>query len=48
MKQLLMVLIKAYQYLISPSLGNNRRHGPSCSQYMVEVMKDWAWSKARG
>lgn len=33
MSRLLQGLIRAYQYLVSPWLGNNCRFAPSCSQY---------------
>lgn len=41
MKQLFIVPIRAYQYLISPMFGNNCRHTPSCSQYMIDAIKEW-------
>ncbi|RKD15250.1 membrane protein insertion efficiency factor YidD [Pelobium manganitolerans] len=34
-----LVLIKAYQFLISPLLGNSCRFTPTCSQYGVEAIK---------
>ena len=33
MSRLLQGLIRAYQYLVSPWLGNNCRFAPSCSEY---------------
>ena len=33
MKFILLPLIKMYQWLISPILGNNCRHIPTCSEY---------------
>ncbi|HID48607.1 MAG TPA: membrane protein insertion efficiency factor YidD [Chromatiales bacterium] len=33
MRKILIVLIGAYRYLISPVLGNNCRFHPSCSEY---------------
>ena len=33
MSRLLQGLIRAYQYLLSPWLGNNCRFVPSCSEY---------------
>lgn len=38
MKMLLKALIRAYQYLISPWLGNRCRFYPSCSEYTVEAL----------
>jgi hypothetical protein len=39
MKKLLTLLIRAYQYLISPILGNNCRYYPSCSAYCIEAIE---------
>jgi len=39
MRKLVVGLIKAYQYLISPLLGSNCRFYPSCSQYAVEAVE---------
>lgn len=33
------VLIKAYQYGISPWLGKNCRYTPTCSHYALEALK---------
>lgn len=38
LKRLLLKLIKGYQYVISPMLGNNCRYYPSCSQYAQEAI----------
>ncbi len=35
----LIVLIKIYQYSVSPLLGANCRYTPTCSQYSVEAIK---------
>ncbi|MDO5616490.1 MAG: membrane protein insertion efficiency factor YidD [Cruoricaptor ignavus] len=35
----LVILIKFYQYAISPWLGKNCRFHPTCSQYMLEALK---------
>lgn len=37
MSQCLRVLIRAYQYLLSPWLGPRCRFTPSCSQYLLEA-----------
>lgn len=34
----LVLLIRAYQYTISPMLGNRCRFAPSCSAYAEEVI----------
>tara|TARA_B100000579_G_C22778714_1_gene828050 strand:- start:395 stop:595 length:201 start_codon:yes stop_codon:yes gene_type:complete len=34
-------MIRAYQFLLSPILGENCRHIPTCSQYSVQAIKEW-------
>ncbi|MBR9830658.1 membrane protein insertion efficiency factor YidD [bacterium] len=34
------VLIRFYQYTISPILGANCRYSPTCSEYSVEAFKN--------
>lgn len=34
-----LILIKAYQFLISPLLGANCRFAPSCSAYAIEAFQ---------
>jgi putative membrane protein insertion efficiency factor len=34
-------LVKAYQYTLSPLLGSNCRHQPTCSQYTIESIRTW-------
>ncbi|MDG1688156.1 MAG: membrane protein insertion efficiency factor YidD [Gammaproteobacteria bacterium] len=36
MAKILVGLIRAYQFLISPLLGSNCRFHPTCSRYMME------------
>lgn len=36
---LFLFLIKIYQYMISPILGQSCRFNPSCSQYGIEAIK---------
>ncbi|MES2266888.1 MAG: membrane protein insertion efficiency factor YidD [Bacteroidota bacterium] len=36
---LFLLLIKIYQYLISPILPNSCRYTPTCSQYGIEAIK---------
>jgi hypothetical protein len=38
MRKLLISLIRAYQYLLSPWLGNHCRFYPSCSHYAAEAI----------
>ena len=38
-KYLLIKIIKAYQFLISPILGNSCRYLPTCSEYTIEALK---------
>lgn len=38
MKQLLIALLRAYQYALSPMLGRSCRFFPSCSDYAVEAI----------
>lgn len=39
MRRILIALIRAYQLLISPLLGNHCRFYPSCSQYALEALE---------
>lgn len=39
MKYLLILIVRAYQYVISPYLPSNCRYEPTCSQYTVEAFK---------
>ncbi len=34
-----LVIIRLYQYLLSPLLGASCRYSPTCSQYGVEAIK---------
>ena len=48
MKQLLVLLIRFYQYAISPLLGRRFRFFPSCSEYTAEaIQKHGAWKGLR-
>ncbi len=38
MAKILIILIRAYQLIISPLLGANCRFHPTCSQYMIEAV----------
>jgi putative membrane protein insertion efficiency factor len=39
MRVVLLVLVRGYQYLLRPVLGNNCRFYPSCSEYTVEALR---------
>ena len=39
MKTLLLFLLRAYQLVISPMLGQNCRFYPSCSHYAMEALR---------
>src|SRR5690554_1334286 len=39
LKQALVLLVRGYQLLLSPFLGNNCRFYPSCSSYMIEAIE---------
>ena len=39
MIKILISIIKIYQYLLSPLLGNRCRFMPSCSEYFIEALK---------
>jgi putative membrane protein insertion efficiency factor len=41
MKPLLIILIKFYQYFISPLIGANCRYYPSCSAYALEAIEKY-------
>lgn len=32
-------ILRGYQYLVSPFLGNRCRFHPSCSEYMIEAVR---------
>ncbi|MCB9225132.1 MAG: membrane protein insertion efficiency factor YidD [Crocinitomicaceae bacterium] len=33
--------VKIYQYLISPILPQSCRYNPTCSNYMIQAIKEW-------
>jgi len=41
MKKLLLILIKIYQYVISPLTGQNCRYYPTCSAYAIEALEKY-------
>lgn len=40
-KRIAIFPIRVYQLIISPLLGNNCRHLPTCSQYTIEAIHEW-------
>ena len=38
-------IIKFYQYIISPYLGNNCRYIPTCSEYFIDSLKEFGFLK---
>ena len=44
MKHVLIGLVRVYQVVLSPWLGANCRHNPTCSRYAIEALETWgAW-----
>ena len=43
LSRLAVILIRIYQAVISPYLGNNCRFYPSCSEYAVQVYSEWGF-----
>ena len=41
MKRVLVALIRAYQYALSPFLGRSCRYYPTCSEYAVEAVEKY-------
>ena len=39
MIKILILVIKIYQYIVSPFLGNRCRFLPSCSEYFIDALK---------
>lgn len=37
--RILIVIIKAYQYLLSPWVGNHCRFSPTCSHYACDALR---------
>ena len=40
-KRFFIVLVKGYQYLISPLLGQNCRYTPTCSEYSIQAIEKY-------
>lgn len=45
MKRLLIGLLHAYRYALSPFLGRNCRFHPSCSEYALEAIERFGAAK---
>jgi len=45
MKQLIILLIKSYQKVVSPLLGSRCRYYPSCSSYAIEALEKHGFFK---
>lgn len=45
-KKIFILPIKLYQWFISPLIGQNCRHEPTCSSYTIEAIKEWGVLKA--
>ena len=43
--KILIILIKIYQLILSPILGNNCRYLPTCSQYFIDSLKEFGFLK---
>ena len=41
----LIILIKFFQLIISPVLGNNCRYLPTCSEYFIDSLKEFGFIK---
>jgi uncharacterized protein len=41
LEKILIALVRFYQYAISPYFPDSCRYDPTCSQYMVEAIKEW-------
>lgn len=41
LKFLLILPIRIYQVTLSPLLGQNCRHSPTCSRYAIEAIQVW-------
>jgi len=43
--KMLIKVIKLYQLILSPILGNNCRYLPTCSQYFIDSLKEYGFLK---
>jgi len=42
---ILIKFIKIYKYLVSPLIGPSCRYMPTCSEYSIEALKTYGFSK---
>ena len=45
LSKIMISIIKGYQFLISPFLGNNCRYLPTCSEYSIDALKEYGFFK---
>ena len=43
--KIIIKIIKFYQYVLSPYLGNNCRYLPTCSEYFIDSIKEFGFLK---
>ena len=43
--KIFILLIKLYQLILSPILGNNCRYLPSCSEYFIDCLTEFGFIK---
>ncbi len=43
--KIIIKIIKFYQYILSPYLGNNCRYLPTCSEYFIESIEEFGLLK---
>ena len=43
--KIIIKIIKFYQYVLSPYLGNNCRYIPTCSEYFIDSLKEFGFLK---
>ena len=43
--EIIIKIIKFYQYVLSPYFGNNCRYLPTCSEYFIESIKEFGFLK---
>ena len=43
--KIIIKIIKIYQYILSPYLGNNCRYLPTCSEYFIDSLKEFGFLK---
>ena len=41
LKKIFILPIRLYQLVLSPLLGANCRHTPTCSHYTIEAIQEW-------